>query len=758
MGACRNPGGGLTRWAPWLIALVGVAIYSNSLQGPFLLDDEWNLQTNPSIRNLWDWRAVMNPPLGMENVTLARRPFINVTYAFNYALGGLDVTGYHVFNLAVHLLNGLLLYALLLRTLRRTGRPSDLARDAGGLSFLSVLLWVAHPLNTSAVNYINQRTELLMAFFMLGMLYALVRAEDSPRPLAWKAVAVGASGLGMASKEVMVVAPLLALLYDRIFLSGSLREVIRKRGGFYLALAATWVLPAIFLHIWTGDYGSQFRWSYFLTQCWALDRYLKLAFWPHPLVFDYGTPVFDALKMVWSRGLLLALLLVLTVGVYFIWPAIGFLGTVFFAVLAPSSSFNPVYGQTVAEHRMYLPLIPVVLVVVLGLWWVAGPRPKARRVLGLLGLLLVPVYGALTWQRNQDYRDAVTLWQDTVNKWPINYRAHNNLGIALIHHGRVEDGTAHFEEALRLNPDYPNAHYNLGIARETAGERQAAIESFRQAVRLRPDLVQGHGNLARLLSLVGQQEEAWAHARQALRLRPDDPRVHILLGDIAVRMRRYEEAVKHYETAWRLAPRHGDALILYGGALLATGREAEGLKRLNTALASGRLAQGPLYIAGLLARKGLSGPALSLLDPFIRSQTASPDMLNLAAWLRATEPDERLRDGAEAVRLATQALEKSRDEKPALVDTLAAAYAEAGRFEEAVRTAQKALDLMARRGETQAVASVAARLALYKTDRAYRETSSSSPVAVSEIIETHPGLPGGRSPEPAGAMGKRKAP
>ncbi|MBP7830416.1 MAG: tetratricopeptide repeat protein [Kiritimatiellae bacterium] len=548
----------LRAWiAPALIVLTALLVYGCTLDIPFYLDDQWNLLSNPSVRNWRDMFSVLAPPVGADEINLARRPFINLTFAFNYALDGYAPAGYHAFNIAVHILNGLLLYALLRRVLRGPGQDSELVRAAPILSALAALLWVAHPLNTAAVNYVNQRTELLTAFFTLATLYALHRSTTSSRPLAWKALGVGACGLGMACKEVMAVVPVLALVYDRIFLAGSWRDVFRRRKGFYAALFGTWGLLGVFLLRFSGATGGLLWRPYLLTQAWALNRYIKLAFWPHPLVFDYGVVLIHDLAAVWSAGLAVLVLIALSVALLFKAPGMGFLGLAFFLILAPTSSVNPVIGQTVAEHRMYLPLIPLIVAVLLAGWWFTRADRKLQRGVALALLLLVPVYGMAARRRNEVYRDPIRLWTDTIAAWPENDRAHNNLGTLLMKAGRIREGLAALEASVRLNPRNAKAWYNLGLTQYYVGRQEDAVSSYRQALALRPDAAAALGNMARALLSLGRADEAGPAAQRAAQLRPDDYRLFLLLGDIAYRAGRQDEAVQLIETAANLARQKG---------------------------------------------------------------------------------------------------------------------------------------------------------------------------------------------------------
>jgi hypothetical protein len=204
--------------------------YHNSFHNPFIFDDHGNIVENVLVRQpLTNWRQLLASDRWLATLTLAG----------NYALGGLDVRGYHAVNLAIHLLAGLVLYDLVRRTLLLPGLAPRFGRGAPELALAVALLWLVHPLQTESVTYIIQRSESLMGLFYLLTLYCLLRGTTARRGLPWYVGAVLCCGLGMGSKQVMVTAPLLALLYDRAFLALSWGTLCRRRWGLYLALAAT---------------------------------------------------------------------------------------------------------------------------------------------------------------------------------------------------------------------------------------------------------------------------------------------------------------------------------------------------------------------------------------------------------------------------------------------------------------------------------------------------------------------------------------
>jgi hypothetical protein len=278
----------------------------------------------------------LSPP---RDTSVAGRPLVNLSFAMNYAMGGLDVTSYHATNLALHLLVALVLFAIVRRSLRERVVPESLRQHGDGLAFAAALLWVLHPLNTEVVDYLVQRSESAMALCYLATLYCAIRAQARPQRWGWRVAAVVACAAGMASKESMVTAPVMVLLYDRFFFYGSLRDALRARGMLYAGLALTWVVLAAMLlgHPRSAvGFASGVTWStYFLNQLPMITRYLWLSIWPRSLVIDYGPTPAVALRDVVLPGVLIVALGVLTLVALRPRPLLGFLGVWFFVTLAP---------------------------------------------------------------------------------------------------------------------------------------------------------------------------------------------------------------------------------------------------------------------------------------------------------------------------------------------------------------------------------------------------------------------------------------
>ncbi len=229
----------VARVAGLILLVATVAAYANSLGVPFLFDDRTDIVENASIRRLWPpWAPFLadSPADG----PLKSRPVVNLSLAIDYALGQLDVLPYHLTNLAIHAIAGLLLFGLVRQTLLLPQLKARYAAAATPLAFTIAAIWTLHPLQTEAVTYIIQRYESLMGMFYLLALYSAVRSETSGHGRGWAIVAVLACLASIGCKEVAVSIPLMILLYDRAFMSGSFREAWRRRWGMYLGLVGCW--------------------------------------------------------------------------------------------------------------------------------------------------------------------------------------------------------------------------------------------------------------------------------------------------------------------------------------------------------------------------------------------------------------------------------------------------------------------------------------------------------------------------------------
>jgi tetratricopeptide (TPR) repeat protein len=617
------------------IVLAALIVFYNSFSGSFIAEDQSAIEGNPSIRH---WASALSPP---ADSTTGGRPLLNLTFALNYAWGGLDVRGYHAFNLLIHALAGLTLFGIVRRTLTsrlaaRRSQNSNLKSERlepVWLALAVAVLWTVHPLQTEAVTFISQRAESLMGLFYLLTLYCFVRGVEersqksevrgqraevggqkteargrepeirgnppiSVRPSVsglrnlpsaiWLLASVASCLLGAMSKEVIVTAPVMVLLYDRTFVAGSLREAWRLRWRYYLGLACTWALLArlmINVNQQSVGFGQGVTWwNYALTSCRSFGLYLRLAVWPHPLIFDYGSDkiVVRHLAAVVPETLVLAVLLAGTAIALWRRPVAGFVGAWFFLILLPTTSFVPVVLSPTAEHRMYLSLAAVVAVGVLGLHTLIGRRGLILCAAAAVGL------GWLSARRNDDYRSEFTLYKDTVAKCPNNERAHTNLGRALMNMpGGLAKAVVEYQTALSLDPNDEAAHYDYGIALTgLPNQWEHEISEYETAIRLKPGHVDAHINLGVALKKTGRIAEAIDQLEQALRIEPDNAKAHNDLGQcLALVPGRLQDAIREYQKALQLEPDYVQAHNNLGAAFARTpGRLAEAIPEYEAAL------------------------------------------------------------------------------------------------------------------------------------------------------------------------------
>jgi len=611
-------------WHPATLALTAFVLYWNVLPAPFVFDDERAIVVNEQIRHL---DTAFSPT--ERGSPLAGRPLVGATFAVNYAIDGLNVRGYRLVNIAIHAACALLLVALLRRHL------------PAGPTFAAALIWTVHPLVTEPVDYVSQRTELMMAAFFLLTLYAAQRANaDRSRQARWLALSIVCCAMGMACKETMAVAPLVVWIYDTTFVFGSFREAARQRRAYYLGLCATWlVLVALLASSPRGDSAgfagaSVSPWEYLLNQSVMIVRYLRLAVWPQGLVLDYGEPAALTLTAVAPYAAGVAVLVVATVVALARWPTVGFLGAWFFLTLAPTTSFIPISTEVGAERRMYLPLMALVVLVVAGAQRLTR-HTSHRRTLGRTVALrnlrrtlapshvvlacVVLTLSAATVHRNAEYRSGLTLWQSVLDRWPPHPRAHRNLAAELKLLGRTDEEIVHLRAAVR---DIPGIRNLLGLELLAAGRTDEGIEELRRFIGerpsdpavadsraalgaaflvrmdysraevqyaelalLRPRDADVLSNLGIALAGAGKATEATAAFTRAVDVDPNNGLSQRNLALHLLEQSDFDGAVRHGREAVRLTPNDPPAHNLLGLALVGQQRLDEAMREFQASLA-----------------------------------------------------------------------------------------------------------------------------------------------------------------------------
>ncbi len=600
-----------------VIAAATVLVYSNTFDASFHFDDHTQIVQNESLRDL---RSLW-PPSGNRWVGY-------LSFALNHRLGALEVFGYHLGNLLIHVCNGLLVFWLTALTLRtpalRRAEMGPLVRKY--LPLAAGLLFAVHPIATQAVTYIVQRfTSLATLFFLLSLvLYAKGRLTlDGDRPsrarAAWLySLAIVAAAGAMRTKEISFTLPLVAAGYELLFFRPGRRLLLLA------PLAATALLVPLGLASEGRSLGdvlseaSRFtaetreipRSVYLLTQARVVVTYLRLLLLPVRQNLDYDLRLSHSLA---DPEVLFALAIVLVIAAAAVFllvqarktnraaGALVFFGIAwFFVTSSVESSVIPI-RDVIFEHRAYLPSAGAAVALGTALLW-AVERLRLRIPIALQAaaalLITAAPLGVATYARNLVWKDELSLWTDVVAKSAGKARPHTSLGVAYWETGRVEDAIREYREAIRLAPGEAEAHYNLGVAHAGKGQVDEAMREYREAIRLAPGLAGAHMNLGLALGGKGQLDDAIRAYSEAIRLAPGLAEAHMNLG-LAYRARgRTDDAIHEYREAIRLSPGLAGAHMNLGAAYRARERTDDAIREYREAI---RLAPGSALRATISA-------------------------------------------------------------------------------------------------------------------------------------------------------------
>lgn len=578
-----------------LIVAVTFFSYANGLGGPFIFDDETNIVHNGSIHHLSSIRDTFNAP---AVTSFSGRPLVNFTFALNYAIGGENVWGYHAVNILIHALAALVLFGIVRRTLMGEPLRERFGSAAVGLALACALVWAIHPLQTQSVTYITQRCESLMGLFFFLTLYCAIRGWQDSSSRWWHLAAIVACLFGVGSKETIVAAPFMVLIYDVLFNKRKVIEALKQSkslyAGFGICLAALGLLVA-----GEGTLSGVGRppftiVEYARSQPVVIFHYLRLAFWPDSLCLDYGWPV-----VAWKAAFpyTVGLLLLFGLSVWALWKRfpIGFAAIWFFATLAPTSSFWPL-RDLAFEYRMYLPLAGLAVIVVAAGYEIIrnivaalNPSEESRRNIlvrasGVVLATIAVTLSALTSMRNADYHSGFSIWNDTVSKRPDNPRAHSNLGYAVLQSGTPTDAFPYMQKAIELDPQNARALNNMGLALGKAGRGQNAVPYLEEAVRLEPGNTDYNYNLGFAYSQIGKNEEALPYLKKTIEVKQDDPQALGLLGHALVQTNRANEAVSYLRSAVKMKLDFIEAMNDLGYAMITMGESKAAIPLIQKTL------------------------------------------------------------------------------------------------------------------------------------------------------------------------------
>jgi tetratricopeptide (TPR) repeat protein len=683
-----------------LIAAAVFIVYLPSINGGFVLDDDQLLTANKFIRasdGLFGFWCTT------ESVDYW--PVTSTVFWIEWRLWGVQPTGYHVTNLILHIVEALLIW-LILRKLAIPG------------AFWAALIFAVHPVNVESVAWIAQRKDMMaMLFLLLSIAFYLKYFSSSDTENAqssrhtpcadpargvcgvlsgrWYWLSMTMFVLAMLGKGSVAMLPALLLgivwwlrqagtvpifVPTKMGLSPFLsKDLIRLSPFFLVAMVLTWV------NVWFQTHGSGevVRSAGFAERVLGaggvLWFYLYKALLPIDLAFVYPQWHIEAGNPLWWLPLLAALALTALLW----WYRKGWSRPFLFAWGFFGVSLTPVLGfkdvgfmkySLVADHYQHTAIIGVIALATAG-WniWRRLARVGTRWVATALAVAAVGVFAILTWRQSGLYRDAMTLYQATLEKNQDCWMAHNNLGSLYVGENRTSEAIEHFQQAMRLNPKYPDvysnlgvvfiqmnrpleaiknceqalrlkpaypeAQYNLGLALAHTGRLQEAIEHYQQALALTPYYPDAENDLGSALLQTGRPEEAVTHFQQALRLRPNFLSAHYNLGSVFTILGKYQQAIEHYSHALSLKYNDPDIYIGLGGALLQTGRPEEAIAQYqNAILLKPTYTEVYYYMALAYASLHQSSNAIAAAQKALelaRSQGKTPLAKQIEDWLNA---------------------------------------------------------------------------------------------------------------------------
>ena len=512
-----------------LLILAGLLVYANCVTKTLIFDDDaW----------IVDIPALDDPPQYFKD--MEGRPLLAVTNLAMHRCGRNNPVPHHVLNIFIHLAASLTLYGVVRRSLLRPRFGDRFAGRAPYLAFAAALLWMLHPLQVQCVTYVIQRGESMAGLFYMLILYAMLRADESEENerysltrFAWYFLAIASLILGYASKEMMASVPGAVILFDRIFLARSWRELIRRRWLFYIVFLLTWAAFTGW-HLYrakesSGGIGFGMETvtptKYALTQAGVVLYYLQISVWPRGLAIDYQSwPWTETWSDAMPEAWIVAGMLLVTAVLVFWRPAVGFVCAWFFITLSPTSSILPII-DAVFEHRMYLSLATVaVLVVFIGDWLFRTVRLRFARPIALAAVAIT--LGTLTFLRNEEYQSREIVWQKAVERMPESVRARSNYAQGLLANQKPEEVVPILYRALELSPYDSTALQNMAAAYEQLGHFQEASECYARLRDAYPSEWKYWRMYASTLLLLGRWDEAHQAYLRTEELNPEASEPH----------------------------------------------------------------------------------------------------------------------------------------------------------------------------------------------------------------------------------------
>lgn len=563
------------------IVVLAAAVYSNTLNSPFVFDDEVNIVSNPCIK---DFGYFAGKPIGpdLEVDDSVRRFFPSrmfgyFTFWLNYRLGGLDVRMWHAVNLAVHMTASLMLYWLMILTFDSPAvRQGMDGKSALMCSFIAAALFAAHPIQTQAVTYIVQRLASMSAMFYIAAiaLYSRSRQSASGMGYGWLMLSVAAALLAAKTKETAFTLPIAICLYEAMFFSShdtSVKPV--KRAVYVMPYFAVSALIPISLYAAGGGIGGalsmasldKIAWrNYFYTEQSVILQYISLLAFPTGQSIDHAHPIYSSVARAEVILPMIIHIALIAVGIFLAFrrgglKIAGFGILLFYIALSVESGVIPI-ADVMFEHRVYLPSAGAFVALAGIVFWAmpeAGDRK--RNAIILIISCIIAILGGSAYQRNSVWADEFGLWRDAADKYPSSPRILNNAGSALMKQNKLSEAEAWFKKALGADPDYIEAANSLGFVYMQTGRMDEAAGMFLSAIKTDPEFAEAHNNLGAVYFKQNRLGDAAGEFSAAVKLKRNYAQAHVNLGYARMGQGLFKQAEESFGAALFIDPRNKEA-------------------------------------------------------------------------------------------------------------------------------------------------------------------------------------------------------
>lgn len=654
-----------------LLVVMTVGAYLPAVRAGFIWDDNDYVYDNQTLRSVDGLRQIWFK----IKATPQYYPMVHTSYWLEYRFWKLNPAGYHIVNILLHAVGAVLLWRIL--TILHLPKPG---------AWLAAAIFALHPVHVESVAWITERKNVLSGVFYLGaalayLHYALAPENKSSgdKSRRFYIVSLVLFMCALLSKTVTCSLPaalLLVLWWKRQHISW-----VNTRGlipffilGITFGLLTAWMEKQ---HV--GAVGEEWNLSFIergLVAGRVMWFYAGKLFWPANLIFIY--PKWQIDTTVWWQYLFVIGAAAVLVIFWFLsrWLGRGALAAVlvYGLTLVPASGFFNIYWHRytfVADHAQYIASIALITLTVAATIRVVSKFGSTAAKLSMIGAgIILMLMAGLTFKRTFAYENLEVLWKDTFSKNPDCWIASNNYGTLLHKQGRLEEALVYYRAALRANPKHWETHNNMGQLMLQMKQFEQAIRHFNEVPLTVPEGVtpsendkslisQVHYHLGVALSAQDEKDKAIRQFREALLIKPEHAKAHNHLGLTLQSQGKMDEAIKHYRQAITAEPNYTNAHMNLGFALQSQDKLSEALGHYRQVL---------------------------------ESEPNSVVLLNNMAWILATHADSQIRNANQAITFAERAAKLTKHQNAQILDTLAAAYAAAGQFDQAVATAEAALN------------------------------------------------------------------